>query len=94
MRQARHRTPRGLLAELRQALFACAELFERIPVGKGRHYHFADDRSTFLIVQDDRKHFSLHARVDNDADMPRLFESLAGMPVASRRSTSGSGRSG
>ena len=70
------------LLTLRQALFHCPELFARIPIGKGRHYHFADDRSSFLIVQDDTRHFSLHATADSDADMPRLFESLAGMPVA------------
>jgi 2-polyprenyl-6-methoxyphenol hydroxylase-like FAD-dependent oxidoreductase len=70
------------LLTLRQALFHCPELFARIPIGEGRHYHFADDHSSFLIVQDDTRHFSLHATVDSDADMPRLFESLAGMPVA------------
>jgi 2-polyprenyl-6-methoxyphenol hydroxylase-like FAD-dependent oxidoreductase len=70
------------LLTLRQALFHCPELFARIPIGKGRHYHFADDRSSFLIVQDDTRHFSLHATSNSDADMPRLFESLAGMPVA------------
>jgi 2-polyprenyl-6-methoxyphenol hydroxylase-like FAD-dependent oxidoreductase len=69
------------LLELRQALFYCADLYERIPIGKGRHYHFADDKSTFLIVQDDRKHFSLHARVGDDAEMPKLFAEIAGMPV-------------
>jgi hypothetical protein len=70
------------LLTLRQALFHCPELFARIPIGKGRHYHFADERSSFLIVQDDTRHFSLHATADSDADMPRLFEALVGMPVA------------
>ena len=69
------------LLTLRQALFHCPDLFARIPIGKGRHYHFADDRSSFLIVQDDTRHFSLHATVDSDAEMPALFESLAGMPI-------------
>jgi 2-polyprenyl-6-methoxyphenol hydroxylase-like FAD-dependent oxidoreductase len=69
------------LLTLRQALFHCPDLFARIPIGKGRHYHFADERSSFLIVQDDTRHFSLHATVDTDAEMPRLFEALAGMPV-------------
>jgi hypothetical protein len=69
------------LLELRQALFRCEDLFERIPIGKGRHYHVADDRHSFLIVQDDTKHFSLHALVDSDEEMPTLFESIAGMPI-------------
>jgi 2-polyprenyl-6-methoxyphenol hydroxylase-like FAD-dependent oxidoreductase len=72
------------LLEMRQALFHCADLFERIPIGKGRHYHFADEHSTFLIVQDDAQHFSLHATVAHDEDMPPLFESIAGMPVRYR----------
>jgi 2-polyprenyl-6-methoxyphenol hydroxylase-like FAD-dependent oxidoreductase len=69
------------LQTLRQALFHCPDLFARIPAGKGRHYHFADARSSFLIVQDDTRHFSLHAAAESDGEMPRLFESLAGMPV-------------
>jgi 2-polyprenyl-6-methoxyphenol hydroxylase-like FAD-dependent oxidoreductase len=69
------------LSQMRQALFHCADLFERIPIGKGRHYHFADDRSSFLIVQDDMKHFSLHATLDDPAEMPALFESIVGMPI-------------
>src|SRR5258708_11623329 len=43
------------ILELRQALYRCDELFERIPIGngpgKGRHYHVADGNSTFLIMQ-------------------------------------------
>jgi 2-polyprenyl-6-methoxyphenol hydroxylase-like FAD-dependent oxidoreductase len=69
------------LLELRQALFRCDDLFDRIPIGKGRHYHVADDQHSFLIVQDDTKHFSLHARVERDEDMPALFERIAGMPI-------------
>jgi 2-polyprenyl-6-methoxyphenol hydroxylase-like FAD-dependent oxidoreductase len=69
------------LLTMRQALFHCPDLFARIPIGRGRHYHFADDRATFLIVQDDTRHFSLHARAGSDAEMPALFESVAGMPV-------------
>jgi 2-polyprenyl-6-methoxyphenol hydroxylase-like FAD-dependent oxidoreductase len=69
------------LLELRQALFHCEDLFERIPIGEGRHYHVADAHSSFLIVQDDTRHFSLHAAVEEDADMPALFERVAGMPI-------------
>ena len=70
------------LLELRQALFRCDDLFERIPIGRGRHYHVADAESSFLIAQDDTRHFSLHASVNDDGDMPRLFERVAGMPIA------------
>jgi len=70
------------LLELHQALFFCDDLFERIPIGKGRHYHVADAQHTFLIVQDDTRHFSLHAKVGDASEMPKLFETVAGMPIA------------
>jgi 2-polyprenyl-6-methoxyphenol hydroxylase-like FAD-dependent oxidoreductase len=69
------------LMQLRQALYKCDDLFDRIPIGKGRHYHVADDRATFLIVQDSTKHFTLHAVVDTDADMATMFEKTVAMPV-------------
>ena len=69
------------LLELRQALFRCDDLFERIPIGRGRHYHIADANSSFLIVQDDTRHFSLHGVVERDEDMPALFERVVGMPI-------------
>jgi len=40
----------GNIRKLRQALFHCPELYERIPMGKGRHYHIAEGpvfRSSF-----------------------------------------------
>ena len=67
--------------ELRQALFQSDELFDRIPIGHGRHYHIADDLNSFLIVQDDKRHFSLHASVESDEEMPKLFERIVGFPV-------------
>ena len=72
----------GNLLKLRQALFYCEELYEKIPIGKGRHYHVADDRATFLIAQDSTKHFTLHSVVENDADMARQFEKTIVMPLA------------
>jgi 2-polyprenyl-6-methoxyphenol hydroxylase-like FAD-dependent oxidoreductase len=69
------------LLQLRQALIYCEDLYERIPIGKGRHYHVADAQSTFLIVQDSTTHFSLHSVVENDADMATMFERTVGMPV-------------
>jgi 2-polyprenyl-6-methoxyphenol hydroxylase-like FAD-dependent oxidoreductase len=69
------------LLQLRQALYHCEDLYERIPIGKGRHYHVADERTTFLIVQDSTKHFTLHAVVDQDAEMATMFEKTVAMPV-------------
>ena len=69
------------LMQLRQALYRCDDLFDRIPIGKGRHYHVADAQATFLIVQDSTRHFTLHSVVDSDADMKTMFERTVAMPV-------------
>ncbi len=69
------------IRELCQALFRSPTLFERIPIGKGRHYHVADPYQTMLIVQDDARHFTLHSVVEDDAEMPRVFERVVRMPV-------------
>lgn len=70
------------LLQMRQGLFYSEDLLERIPIGKGRHYHIADDKDSFLIVQDDKVHFSLHASVDSDEEMAPLFEKVIGFPIA------------
>jgi 2-polyprenyl-6-methoxyphenol hydroxylase-like FAD-dependent oxidoreductase len=69
------------LMRFRQALFRCDDLYERISIGKGRHYHVADGRATFLIVQDDTLHFTLHATVESDGEMAAMFEKTVAMPV-------------
>jgi 2-polyprenyl-6-methoxyphenol hydroxylase-like FAD-dependent oxidoreductase len=71
----------GDLLRLRQALYRCDDLFERIAIGKGRHYHVADNRSTQLIVQDSTRHFTLHSIVETDADMATMFEQTVAMPI-------------
>jgi 2-polyprenyl-6-methoxyphenol hydroxylase-like FAD-dependent oxidoreductase len=77
------------LLALRQALYRCDELFDRLPIGdgprldpgKGRHYHVADDKSTFLIMQDSTKHWTLHSVVDSDDEMKMAFEKTVGVAV-------------
>jgi 2-polyprenyl-6-methoxyphenol hydroxylase-like FAD-dependent oxidoreductase len=79
----------GNLLSLRQALFKCDELFDRLPLanghgpgpGQGRHYHVADNKSTFLIMQDSTKHWTLHSVVDSDDEMKAQFERTIGVPV-------------
>src|SRR5215510_8547718 len=36
------------LLQLYQALYRCDDLYDRIPIGKGRHYHVADNRRRSL----------------------------------------------
>jgi 2-polyprenyl-6-methoxyphenol hydroxylase-like FAD-dependent oxidoreductase len=75
----------GNLLGLRQALYRCDELFDRMPIGNGpghgRHYHVADNKSTFLIMQDSTKHWTLHSVADTDEEMKAAFERVVGVPV-------------
>jgi len=84
----------GNLLELRQALYRCDELFDKLPIGdgpgRGRHYHVADERATFLIMQDSTRHWTLHAVVDRDEDMKTMFERTVAVPVRSRPEGGGS----
>jgi 2-polyprenyl-6-methoxyphenol hydroxylase-like FAD-dependent oxidoreductase len=76
----------GNTLALRQALFRCDELFDRIPMGngpgQGRHYHVADDKATQLIMQDSTRHWTLHSIVDSEAEMKAQFEKTIAMPLA------------
>jgi 2-polyprenyl-6-methoxyphenol hydroxylase-like FAD-dependent oxidoreductase len=69
------------ILRLRQALFRCDDLYDRIPIGRGRHYHVADAAGSFVIVQDDSRHFTLHAVVPEDAMMEPLFREVVGIPT-------------
>jgi 2-polyprenyl-6-methoxyphenol hydroxylase-like FAD-dependent oxidoreductase len=71
----------GNILQFRQALFRCDDLYERIPIGKGRHYHVADAHSSFLITQDSTRHFTLHSILDTDEEMKAMFEQVVAMPV-------------
>jgi 2-polyprenyl-6-methoxyphenol hydroxylase-like FAD-dependent oxidoreductase len=76
----------GNLLRLYQALYYAPDLFDRIPIGdgpgRGRHYHIADAQSTFLIMQDSTRHWTLHAVVEKPEDMAAQFERTIGIPVS------------
>jgi 2-polyprenyl-6-methoxyphenol hydroxylase-like FAD-dependent oxidoreductase len=75
----------GDLLRLTQALYYCPDLYDRLPIGngpgRGRHYHMADAQSTFLIMQDSTRHWTLHAVVDRPEDMAAQFERAIGVRV-------------
>ena len=75
----------GPMTQFRQALFRCDELFDMMPLGNGpghgRHWHVADDKGSFLIMQDSTRHWTLHSAVDSDEEMKRMFEKVIGVPV-------------
>ena len=75
----------GSLAKLRQGLYRCEDLYDRLPLGagpgRGRHYLSVDSHGSFLIMQDSRRHWTLHAAADTDEEMRHLFEAIVGAPV-------------
>ncbi len=72
----------GNIRKLRQALFHCPDLYERIPMGKGRHYHIADGPLfPFIILQDSTRHWTLHAAAASDGEMAEIFRKSLGAPI-------------
>ncbi len=72
----------GNIRKLRQALFRCDDLYERIPMGKGRHYHIAEGPLfPFIILQDSTRHWTLHAAASSDAEMAEIFKKSLAMPI-------------
>src|SRR6266404_2659203 len=75
----------GNLAKLRQALYRCDELYDRLPLGigpgRGRHYLSVDSHGSFLIMQDSRRHWTVHATAETDEEMRHRFEKIVGVPV-------------
>jgi 2-polyprenyl-6-methoxyphenol hydroxylase-like FAD-dependent oxidoreductase len=72
----------GNIRTLRQALFRCDELYSRIPMGRGRHYHIAQPGFPFLILQDSTRHWTLHFGASSDGEMAGIFARAVGTPVA------------
>jgi 2-polyprenyl-6-methoxyphenol hydroxylase-like FAD-dependent oxidoreductase len=72
----------GRIRKLRQALFRSDALYERIPMGKGRHYHIAvAPLFPFIILQDSTRHWTLHAAAESDEQMTTIFRDALGMPI-------------
>ncbi len=72
----------GNIRKLRQALFRCDGLYERIPMGKGRHYHIAEGPLfPFIILQDSTRHWTLHAAASSDGEMAEIFRKSLAMPI-------------
>jgi len=75
----------GNIRKLRQALFLCEDLYERIPMGKGRHYHIAEGPLfPFIILQDSTRHWTLHAAASSDGEMADIFKRSLAMPIGFR----------
>ncbi|CAE6835860.1 FAD-dependent monooxygenase [Paraburkholderia haematera] len=80
-----HLEGEGDIARLRQGLFYCEQLVERLPIGngpsRGRHYLVAGGPPTFMIMQDSTRHWTVHSAVESDEEMRRMFEQIIGVPL-------------
>jgi 2-polyprenyl-6-methoxyphenol hydroxylase-like FAD-dependent oxidoreductase len=68
----------GSIRSLRQISFYSEELYERIPIGKGRHYYVADKESASFVVQGTRKVFTMNAALPEDADVKQAIRERVG----------------
>jgi 2-polyprenyl-6-methoxyphenol hydroxylase-like FAD-dependent oxidoreductase len=68
----------GSIRSLRQISFYSEELYERIPIGKGRHYYVADKESASFVVQGTRKVFTMNAALPEDADVEQAIRDRVG----------------
>jgi 2-polyprenyl-6-methoxyphenol hydroxylase-like FAD-dependent oxidoreductase len=72
---------KGSIREMRQVIFYSPDLFEKIPYGKGRHYSFLDPEGSFtIVVQGDRKEFTLHTSLPEGTDFKAVIAGLVGYP--------------
>jgi 2-polyprenyl-6-methoxyphenol hydroxylase-like FAD-dependent oxidoreductase len=69
---------RGGLRQLRQITFRSEELYEKIPIGKGRHYYVADAEGSAFVVQGSRRDFTLNIAIDEGADLEQAVRDRVG----------------
>lgn len=68
----------GSLRNMKQICFRSETLYDRIPMGKGRHYYFTDPEGSAMIVQGDRKEFTLNSDIPEDTDLDAWIRKKAG----------------
>jgi 2-polyprenyl-6-methoxyphenol hydroxylase-like FAD-dependent oxidoreductase len=71
----------GNLIEQKQIAFYSEDLYERIPIGKGRHYYLADEQGAVFVVQGSRKHFTLNIKLEDGADYEAAIRERIGFDV-------------
>jgi 2-polyprenyl-6-methoxyphenol hydroxylase-like FAD-dependent oxidoreductase len=74
-----HLEGQGRIRHQTQVQFCSDELYERIPMGKGRHYLLADGST--IVVQGNRTDFTLHSSLPADSDFHAIIRGLIGFDV-------------
>ncbi|MGO8916839.1 MAG: FAD-dependent monooxygenase [Stellaceae bacterium] len=70
----------GGIQQVCQVIFGSRDLYERIPIGKGRHYNFAHPNGSVLVAQGCRTEFTLHSSLPPDTDFEPVIRGLVGFP--------------
>jgi 2-polyprenyl-6-methoxyphenol hydroxylase-like FAD-dependent oxidoreductase len=68
----------GNIRATRQICFRSEQFYERIPIGKGRHYYVADRESSAFVVQGTRKEITLNTALPEGADLEQEVRNRAG----------------
>lgn len=68
----------GTLRETRQICFRSEQFYDRIPIGKGRHYYIADAEGSAFVVQGTRKEITLNTSIPEGADVEQEVRKRAG----------------
>ena len=72
---------RGGIGKMHQIFFRSDDLLDLVSIERARHYWFADQAKSVIIVQDDGRHFSLHTTLPQDTDFAAVIRRLAGCDV-------------
>jgi 2-polyprenyl-6-methoxyphenol hydroxylase-like FAD-dependent oxidoreductase len=61
-----------------QVIFKSDDLFEKITIGKGRHYNFAYPGVETLVVQGSRTEFTLHTQLPPESNFETVIREIVG----------------
>lgn len=84
---------RGGIQEVCQVIFGSKDLYDKIPIGKGRHYNFAHPDSSAIIAQGCRTEFTLHTSLPPETDFEPIIRDLVDFPARSKFAMWSSGAS-
>lgn len=64
-----------------QITFRSDDLYDKILIGKGRHYYVADEQGAAFVVQGSRREFTLNLRTSDDIDPRTAISERIGFDV-------------
>jgi 2-polyprenyl-6-methoxyphenol hydroxylase-like FAD-dependent oxidoreductase len=68
----------GNIRAVRQICFRSEQFYERIPIGKGRHYYVTDSEGSAFVIQGTRKEITLNTALPEGSDLEQEVRNRAG----------------